>query len=269
MRKKITFLLTFLVVLVSMIFTGQRSVYADTEYTDMRYVNPDTGYEAVIADGAYLLSDSEKSLLLEEMKLITQYGNVMFNSIYYNSTSTENYIKSLYKEKYGSESGTIFVIDMYNRNIWIHSNGAVNRTINKSYAETITDNVYKYASNMDYYTCALKVYEQEYTLLQGRRISQPMKYISNALLAIVIAVVINYIIVRAYSSKKKSSTKSLMSGLFEYRSFDNCNVEFTYQTRRFSPQQSSSGGGSSSSSSGGGGGGSSGGGGGSGGGHSF
>ena len=30
-----------------------------------------------------------------------------------------------------------------------------------------------------------------------------MKYISNALLAVVIAVVINYIIVRVYSSKKK------------------------------------------------------------------
>ena len=43
----------------------------------------------------------------------------------YNSTSTESYIKSLYREKYGSESGTIFVIDMDNRNIWIHSNGAI------------------------------------------------------------------------------------------------------------------------------------------------
>ena len=56
---------------------------------------------------------------------------------------------------------------MDNRNIWIHSNGAINRTINKAYAETITDNVYTYASDADYYICAMKVYEQEYTLLQG------------------------------------------------------------------------------------------------------
>ncbi len=272
MRKKIIFLLTFLVVLVSIVLTGERSVYADSNnydtdysYSDMRYVNPETGYEAVIVDDAYLLLESEKSMLLEGMKLITTYGNVMFNSISYNSTSTESYIKSLYREKYGSASGTIFVIDMDNRNIWIHSNGAINRTINKSYAETITDNVYTYASDADYYTCALKVYEQEYALLQGRRISQPMKYISNALLAIVIAVVVNYIIVRVYSSKKKASTKSLMDGLFEYRAFNNCNVVFTHQTKTYSPRESSSGG----SSGGGGGGGSSGGGGGSGGGHSF
>ena len=70
-------------------------------------------------DDAFLLSVAEKNMLLDKMKLITTYGNVMFNSISYNSTSTESYIKSLYREKYGSESGTIFVIDMDNRNIWI------------------------------------------------------------------------------------------------------------------------------------------------------
>lgn len=91
--------------------------------------------------------------------------------------------------------------------------------------------MYTYASDADYYICAMKVYEQEYTLLQGRKIAQPMKYISNALLAVVIAVVINYIIVRVYSSKRKASTKSLMNGLFEYRAFNNCNVVFTHQTK--------------------------------------
>ena len=125
MRRKITFLLTFLVAVLSIALAGVR-VYADTGYEvedyanqDFCYVNPDTGYEAVIVDDAFILSVAEKSMLLEKMKLITTYGNVMFNSISYNSTSTESYIKSLYREKYGSESGTIFVIDMDNRNIWI------------------------------------------------------------------------------------------------------------------------------------------------------
>ena len=119
MRRKITFLLTFLVAVLIIALAGGR-VYADTGYEvedytnqDFCYVNQDTGYEAVIVDDALLLSVSEKSMLLDKMKLITTYGNVMFNSIYYNSTSTESYIKSLYREKYGSESGTIFVL------IWI------------------------------------------------------------------------------------------------------------------------------------------------------
>ena len=107
MRRKITFLLTFLVAVLSIALAGGR-VYADTGYEvedyanqDFCYVNPDTGYEAVIVDDAFLLSVAEKNMLLDKMKLITTYGNVMFNSISYNSTSTESYIKSLYREKYG------------------------------------------------------------------------------------------------------------------------------------------------------------------------
>ena len=112
MRRKITFLLTFLVAVLIIALAGGR-VYADTGYEvedyanqDFCYVNPDTGYEAVIVDDAFLLSVAEKNMLLDKMKLITTYGNVMFNSISYNSTSTESYIKSLYREKYGSESVT-------------------------------------------------------------------------------------------------------------------------------------------------------------------
>lgn len=90
------------------------------------------------------------------------------------------------------------MIDMDNRNIWIHSNGAIYRTITKSYADTITDNVYTYASAQDYYGCASEAYTQMATLLAGRRIAQPMKYISNALLALIIALLINYFVVRAF-----------------------------------------------------------------------
>ena len=87
MRRKITFLLTFLVAVLSIALAGGR-VYADTGYEvedyanqDFCYVNPDTGYEAVIVDDAFLLSVAEKNMLLDKMKLITTYGNVMFNAI--------------------------------------------------------------------------------------------------------------------------------------------------------------------------------------------
>ena len=98
MRRKITFLLTFLVAVLIIALAGGR-VYADTGYEvednanqDFCYVNQDKGYEAVIVDDAFLLSVAEKSMLLEKMKLITTYGNVMFNSISYNSTNKESYI---------------------------------------------------------------------------------------------------------------------------------------------------------------------------------
>ena len=137
MRRKITFLLTFLVAVLSIALAGGR-VYADTGYEvedyanqDFCYVNQDTGYEAVIVDDAFLLSVAEKSMLLEKMKLITTYGNVMFNSISYNSTSTESYIKSLYREKYGSESGTIFITEIYGYIVMVLLTGQLIRHMQK------------------------------------------------------------------------------------------------------------------------------------------
>lgn len=159
---------------------------------------------------------------------------------------------------------------MYNRNIWIHSNGKIYSTVTSSYADTITDNVYRYASSKDYYMCTYKVYEQELALLKGRRISQPMKYISNVLLAVVAALIINYGIVRLYLRKKAPSRKDIMKGIFAGKAINNCQVTYRYQTRTYSPVQTDSGSSSSGGSSGGSSsGGSSGGGGGGGGGHSF
>ena len=80
MRRKITFLLTFLVAVLIIALAGGR-VYAETGYEvedyanqDFCYVNQDTGYEAVIVDDAFLLSVSEKSMLLEKMTLYLSSG---------------------------------------------------------------------------------------------------------------------------------------------------------------------------------------------------
>ena len=83
------------------------------------YTNPDTGYEAVIEDDAELIEESDYEALIDLMKQITPYGNVMLKTIDTNSISTEGYVRRLYNSRYGSGSGTIFIIDMHNRNIWI------------------------------------------------------------------------------------------------------------------------------------------------------
>ena len=228
------------------------------------YTNSETGYSVIIEDDASLLSNDEKIQLAETMKDITPYGDVAFKSIDYNSYSTETYIERYYNSIFGTGSGTVFLIDMDNRNIWIYSDGSIYSTITTAYANVITDNVYAYASDKDYFTCANKAFIQEAALLQGRRISQPMKYISNALLAIAIAILINYFIVRQTSRVRKASDNEIVNGVFANNAFNNVSVNFIRQTRTYSPRSSSSSG-SSGGHSGGGGGGHSGG----GGGHSF
>ena len=230
------------------------------------YTNSETGYSVIIEDDASLLSNDEKIQLAETMKDITPYGDVAFKSIDYNPYSTETYIERYYNSIFGTGSGTVFLIDMDNRNIWIYSDGSIYSTITTAYANVITDNVYTYASDRDYFSCANKAFIQEAALLHGRRISQPMKYISNALLAIAIAILINYFIVRQTSRVRKASDNEIVNGVFANNAFNNVSVNFIRQTRTYSPRSGSSSGSSGGHSGGGGGGGGHSGG---GGGHSF
>lgn len=93
-------------------------------------------------------------------------------------------------------------------------------------------------------------------LLKGSKIRQPMKYTSNILLALIIALFANYGIVRLLTKQKKPKSKQLISGAFVHQAFNGTQFQFINQTRVYSPPSSSSGsssGGGGSSSSGGGG----------------
>lgn len=248
-RKLATMILTLLLLLIP-----GTAVFASA------YENPDTYYEVIICDEADLLTDEEEETLLEDMKPITEYGNVAFVSISENPYhSTKSYAREFYESYFGQDSGTVFLIDMDERYIWIQSDGAIYKRITTSYADTITDNVYSYASDQEYYCCASKAYSQIYTLLEGGKIAQPMKYICNLLLAVILALLINFFIVMWYSRSKKASASELLTGIYHKVDILNPTVTHTHQTKRYSPQSSGGGGGHSG---GGGGGGHSGGGGG-------
>lgn len=221
-----------------------------------------SGYRVVIEDDADLLTDAEEASLAEVMEGVTTYGNVAFKSITSNNTTSEAYAKSYYKNKFGTSSGTVFLIDMDNRNLWIFSDGAVYRVITKGYAETITDNVYRKASAEDYYDCAAEAFRQMNTLLEGDRIAQPMKYVSNAFLAVIAALLINFGVVTFFTGIRRTTDKELMSKAEKRFAITKPVPTFLHETKVYDPVSDSSG---SSGSSGGGGGSSSGG----GGGHSF
>ena len=257
MRKKITTCFSCFALSLCLLLIPQTTM---ASYADF---NEETNYYVYIDDWADLLSDTEESQLLQVMKPITAYGNVAFVSIADNPEySTKRYAENYYQERFGYSSGTVLIIDMHERYIWIYSNGEILDTVTTSYANTITDNVYTYATDRDYYTCASMAFEQINTLLEGRQIAQPMKYISNALLSIVLALLINYFLVMFLSKSRKASVSQLLNGTFYKTEIRNTQTEFINQTRRYSPQSSGSSGGSSGRSIGGGGGGSRGGGGG-------
>lgn len=240
---------------------------AETPSRQPVYTNPDTGYSVVVEDDAGLLTGEECEELAAVMKKITAYGNAAFKTVAQNSSSTERLAGSYYKERFGTDSGTLFLIDMDNRNIWIFSDGAIYKTVTSSYADTVTDNVYRYAGNGDYYTCGVRAFEQIYDLLEGNRIAQPMKYISNALLAVILSLLINFGLVRYFSKLKSPGEGEILKSIEKKFTYTEPVATYTHTSKRYDPVSSSSGGSSGGGSSGGssGGGSSSGG----GGGHSF
>lgn len=219
---------------------------------EMIFNNDTTGYGVYIDDQANLLSPSQETALGETMSAITEYGNAVFISIDSNpASSVEKYGQNYGYSHFGNDSYTLFIIDMDYRSICVYSNGEIYKTITSAYADTITDNVYVYATDGDYYTCAYHAFDQILTLLEGRTIAQPMKYISNALLAIVLALLINYFIVMSVSYSKKASDTQILSGINSKVTVINTKKEFLRQTKQYSPQTSSSSGSVSSSRSGG------------------
>lgn len=226
------------------------------------YTNENTGYQVYIEDDAGLLSVAEQQELAAQMQGITAYGNVMFKTISENSSSTDGYARAFYRERFGSSSGTMFLIDMDNRNIWIRSDGRISKIITNAYSDTITDNCYRFASRGDYYGCAQAAFSQIEALLEGQRIAQPMKYICNAFLAMILSLLFSLGLVRLISKNTVPGHNDLLRAAPHTFWLNNPRAVYTHTTKVYDPPSSSSGG---SSGGGGGGGGSSG----SGGGHSF
>ncbi|MCM1283208.1 MAG: TPM domain-containing protein [Muribaculaceae bacterium] len=227
--------------------------------------NDSTGYTLLIDDSAGYFSDSETRSLQTLMEEITEYCNVaVVTTTDHDGYNTEDFAGTYFENCFGSHtSGTLFVIDRHLDEIFLYSDGDARKTITDSKAYSITDNTYIYATSSrdyDYYTCSYKTMEQVLALLNGRRIAEPMKYICSALLAIILALLINYIIVMCLSRAKKPDVQQVLSGTYTAFHVTDTNVRFMHQTRTYSPQ--SSGGGGHGGGGGGGGGGHSGGGGG-------
>jgi len=233
----------------------REEAYQEEESGSQKAKSSGGTYRVVLEDSAQLLDESEEEELAVLMQEVTAYGNAAFKTTDQNAGSTEAYARQYYREQFGTDSGILFLIDMDNRTIWIHSDGAVYRVITKSYADTITDNVYRYATDGEYYRCGAEAFTQITELLEGNRIAQPMKYISNALLAVIMALLLNYGLVSVFARMRKPGRRELLGYRGNYFRYTTPQAFFTGESKSYHPTSS---GGSGSSRSGGSSGGSSG-----------
>ena len=194
------------------------------------YQNSDTGYTAYIDDEEDLLSSSEEENLLKKLVPLTQYGNVAFLSGRgeYSAAAT---IRDFYNEVFYGKSGLIFFIDMENREIRIQSGGAFYRTISSDVANSITDNVYVFASNGDYYRTAAVAFSQVKAKMEGRFVATPMRWISNFFLAIFLGLLFNFTMLLMTWKQNRSGSKAVLGALRPNMILDNREVIMTNQTK--------------------------------------
>ena len=219
-------------------------------------------YDVIIEDNAELLSDEEEVNLREKMLPISQYGNVAFITTSEKNYSTEDFTKAYFRNHFGTSSGTVFAIDMYNREIYIFNDGKIYSKVNSAKAYEITDRAYTYATDKDYYMCAVTVFEQELIFIEGGSIISAMRIITGLLFGVCLSFTISICIVY-FSRKPKLVTETALAPTA------NLNIKREYKLTKRTKTRHSSGGSGGGGSSGGGGGGGGGGSSGGGGGHSF
>lgn len=216
-----------------------------------QYQDAETGYIAILWDDADLLTDEEEEWLINDMMPITAYGHVVFSSDYQDEMSTDYWAEEVLRIVCNSgESGIIFEIDMTNREIFIYSDGEIHKTVTTSYAYSITDNVYRYATDGRYYDCASRAFLQVYSLLGGKSIAQPMKHINNVLLAAAFGLLINFIMLNI--KKKKNNKNAAKEAIIFNGSITALNIIPGQLHRVYNPPKSSSSGGGRSGGGGGG-----------------
>lgn len=205
-------------------------------------------YVMIVEDDADLLTDAQEEELRVTMAGVTQHGNAVFKTIGENAVSTEQYAQNYYLSNFGAASGVIFLIDMDNRNIWLQCYGNAELMIPNAYAEIITDNVYTYATKGDYFSCANIAFSQIETKIEGGRISQPMKYICNALFAVGLALFFNFFLMRSMSAIKQPKEARRREAIRKRFALTNTQAVWKETNRVYSPKvtyESSGGGGSS------------------------
>ena len=246
--KDLTLILIFIMVLSFLNFCMPMEIGAENEGQQ---------YQAWIDDAAGLFTDAEEEELLSEMEPLSGYEDFIVHTTNENSFGdTEEYAKDYFDANLGSgDNGTVFVIDMDQRVLYMWSEGAAYNVITPYQADLITDNIYMDAHKGNYVSSVSEGISECLKLWRGGRINAPMRLISTVMISISLALLINLIVMLVLSSSKQASPEELASNAKVSHHFKDVRKVLTRTTKVYNPPDSGGG-------SGGGGGGSSGGGGG-------
>lgn len=238
---------------------GSSTAATGTTSTPLTKKNTVSGFNAGVFDDAGLLSQTEKTSLLDEAYKYTEFGDIFVvtadHNPYGDSQSATASLCKDYFNRYSSGSNcVIFIIDMATRYIYIDTYGnQIRNNLTNGKCDSITDNVYDYASDKDYYQCSMTALEQIGKVLNGMAIAEPMKVVSNLFIAFVCGFVIMYLVAMGKSKVGTPSDDELLKYAAINFTANNPRDIVTGTTKTYCPRSSGSSGGGRSGGGGGGG----------------
>ena len=169
------------------------------------------GYRVIVQDDADLFSEEEEAKLAAELAENLQYGNMAVITLPKGNTygGAQRAAEKLTWEYFQDVDGATFVIDMETRYLYLYTYGSVMKVISVSDCDSITDNIYKYATRGDYYSCASDAMSQVGKLLSGHEIARPMMIMLTAMMSLFIGSFIMYLIMKSTMKLGKPSSGEL------------------------------------------------------------
>lgn len=221
---------------------------------------PSTAYAAgtfTVDDQAMLLTSAQEDKLRADYSELTVYVDTAFVSTKEATNDVEEFAHAYVNSNFNDTPAVIFVIDMHNRQICVYANKAGLKYVSEADARAITDGIYQYASMGDYYGCADAAFGRMLDKCQGRQISNPVKHITNLLIAVVFGVLVNFFVLyhsRAKIMRQRASSES-MRGMASLPTIVSSTPTMTNRVRHYRSSGSSGGHGGGGHGGGGGGGG--------------
>ena len=253
MKRLFKFIFIFLIILLPFNIFAENTDFID-QYNSEGIIRASSGeFELLIDDSADILTAEEENRLEKDMTKLLEYGNILFVSENVEINDAYSAAVAYYYKNFGYENGTIFYINMKSRYIYIYSEGDNGKILTKMKSNIITDNVYKYASIEKYYECASEAFSQIYTVLNGGKIAQPLRYICSMIIALISSFMVCFIYAYFSSQNKETRINDLINSVDAKLNVNNFNAVITGEDKVYIPPSSSSSGSSFRGRSGGGG----------------
>ena len=163
-----------------------------------------------VLDGADILTEEEETKLRTDMLPVTAWFPAAFvTTDDTGNTSAERFSLREYDRLFATEpeGGVLFLFDFDTsdsdgRQLYIRVSDRSDK-LSVAKCETITDNVFRYARDGKYYDCASKAFFQINEVLSSRPMPQPMKHMSNLLIAVCAGLLIVFVVSNARTQIKR------------------------------------------------------------------